>query len=90
MNDVIYSLESYDTTTVRASTPMWLLCKYIKEHTNCRYIFSGEGSDEILGGYLYFHNAPSTDEFALENMRRCVSYINSMVCGPIGVRVPTD
>jgi asparagine synthase (glutamine-hydrolysing) len=70
VNDVIYSLESYDTTTVRASTPMWLLCKYIKEHTNCRYIFSGEGSDEILGGYLYFHNAPSTDEFALENMRR--------------------
>jgi asparagine synthase (glutamine-hydrolysing) len=70
VNDVIYSLESYDTTTVRASTPMWLLCKYIKEHTDCRYIFSGEGSDEILGGYLYFHNAPSTDEFALENMRR--------------------
>lgn len=70
VNDVIYSLESYDTTTVRASTPMWLLCKYIKEHTNCRYIFSGEGSDEILGGYLYFHNAPSTDEFALEKMRR--------------------
>lgn len=70
VNDVIYSLESYDTTTVRASTPMWLLCKYIKEHLNCRYIFSGEGSDEILGGYLYFHNAPSTDEFALENMRR--------------------
>ena len=70
VNDVIYSLESYDTTTVRASTPMWLLCKYIKEHTDCRYIFSGEGSDELLGGYLYFHNAPSTDEFALENMRR--------------------
>ena len=70
VNDVIYSLESYDTTTVRASTPMWLLCKYIKEHTNCRYIFSGEGSDELLGGYLYFHNAPSTEEFAIENMRR--------------------
>jgi asparagine synthase (glutamine-hydrolysing) len=46
---VIQSLESYDTTTVRASTPMWLLCKYIKENTDCRYIFSGEGSDEILG-----------------------------------------
>ena len=67
---VIQSLESYDTTTVRASTPMWLLCKYIKENTDCRYIFSGEGSDEILGGYLYFHNAPSVDEFACENMRR--------------------
>ena len=70
INDVIYSLESYDTTTVRASTPMWLLCKYIKHNTNCRYIFSGEGSDEILGGYLYFHNAPNVDEFAHENMRR--------------------
>lgn len=70
LRDVIHSLESYDTTTIRASTPMWLLCKYIKENTNCRYIFSGEGSDEILGGYLYFHNAPSTEQFACENMRR--------------------
>ncbi len=70
LEDVIRSLESYDTTTVRASTPMWLLCKYINEHTPCRYIFSGEGSDEILGGYLYFHNAPNVDEFACENMRR--------------------
>jgi asparagine synthase (glutamine-hydrolysing) len=70
INDVIHSLESYDTTTVRASTPMWLLCKYIKQHTSCRYIFSGEGSDEILGGYLYFRNAPNVDEFACENMRR--------------------
>lgn len=70
LNDVIHSLESYDTTTVRASTPMWLLCKYIKQHTSCRYIFSGEGSDEVLGGYLYFHNAPNVVEFAYENMRR--------------------
>jgi len=70
INDVIHSLESYDTTTVRASTPMWLLCKYIKQYTSCRYIFSGEGSDEVLGGYLYFHNAPSVDEFSCENMRR--------------------
>jgi asparagine synthase (glutamine-hydrolysing) len=70
IRNVIRSLESYDTTTVRASTPMWLLCKYIKENTDCRYIFSGEGSDELLGGYLYFHNAPSVDEFACENMRR--------------------
>ena len=70
LTDVIYSLESYDTTTVRASTPMWLLCRYIKQKTNCRYIFSGEGSDELLGGYLYFHNAPNVDEFSCENMRR--------------------
>ena len=45
-------------------------CPYIKENTNCRYIFSGEGADEILGGYLYFHNAPDVEEFAHENMRR--------------------
>jgi len=70
LRHVVESLESYDTTTVRASTPMWLLCKYIKENTDCRYIFSGEGSDEILGGYLYFRNAPDVDEFACENMRR--------------------
>ena len=70
INDVIHSLESYDTTTVRASTPMWLLCKYIKQNTSCRYIFSGEGSDEILGGYLYFHKAPNVNAFACENMRR--------------------
>lgn len=68
--DVIKSLESYDTTTIRASIPMYLLCKYIKENTPCRYIFSGEGSDEVLGGYLYFHFAPSVSEFYLENIRR--------------------
>lgn len=49
---------------------MWLLCKYIKEKTDCRYIFSGEGADELLGGYLYFHKAPGVIEFAHENMRR--------------------
>lgn len=70
VRQVIHSLESYDTTTVRASTPMWLLCKYIKENTECRYIFSGEGSDEVLGGYLYFHKAPGVEEFSCENMRR--------------------
>jgi len=70
IHEVIRSLESYDTTTVRASTPMWLLCKHIKENTDCRYIFSGEGSDEVLGGYLYFHKAPGVDEFSCENMRR--------------------
>lgn len=70
LKNVIDTLESYDTTTIRASTPMWLLCKYIKENTNCRYIFSGEGSDEILGGYLYFHGAPNVDAFSCENMRR--------------------
>jgi asparagine synthase (glutamine-hydrolysing) len=67
---VIEAIESYDCTTVRASVPMYLLCKWIKENTDCRYIFSGEGSDELLGGYLYFKNAPSVDAFSMENVRR--------------------
>jgi len=67
---VIEAIESYDCTTVRASVPMYLLCKWIKENTDCRYIFSGEGSDELLGGYLYFKNAPSVDAFSMENTRR--------------------
>ena len=68
--DVVESLESYDTTTIRASVPMWLLCRYIKEKTPCRYIFSGEGADELLGGYIYFKNAPGVHEHAAESMRR--------------------
>lgn len=68
--EVIRSIESWDTTSVRASVPNFLLCKYISENTDVRYIFSGEGSDEILGGYYYFKYAPNVNDFALENMRR--------------------
>lgn len=68
--DVIKSLESYDTTTIRASTPMWLLCKWIKENTDVRVLLSGEGSDEILGGYKYYKNAPSLEAFQTETVRR--------------------
>lgn len=67
---VIRSLESYDTTTIRASTPMWILCKWIKDNTNIRVLLSGEGSDEILGGYKYYKNAPSLEEFQAETIRR--------------------
>ena len=70
LSNVIYSLESYDTTTIRASTPMWLLCKWIKENTSCRVILSGEGSDEILGGYKYFKLSPDEDSFLFETQRR--------------------
>lgn len=70
LSNVIYSLESYDTTTIRASTPMWLLCKWIKENTSCRVILSGEGSDELLGGYKYFKLAPDDDSFLFETQRR--------------------
>jgi asparagine synthase (glutamine-hydrolysing) len=70
LDDVIKSLESYDTTTIRASTPMWILSRWIKQNTDCRVLLSGEGSDELLGGYKYFQNAPSAELFNLETHRR--------------------
>jgi asparagine synthase (glutamine-hydrolysing) len=70
LENVIWSLESYDTTTVRASVPMWLLSKFISDETACKVILSGEGSDELFGGYLYFHYAPDVDAFSEENARR--------------------
>lgn len=67
--DVIKQIETYDTTTVRASTPMYLLCKYISDHTDIKVIFSGEGADELSGSYLYFKNAPSLCDFYKETHR---------------------
>ena len=69
LEDDIYHIESYDTTTIRASTPMYILCKYIKENTDITVIFSGEGSDEASGSYMYFHNAPDKDSFKKETER---------------------
>ena len=69
LKEVIWHLETYDTTTIRASIPMYLLSKYIKEHTDIRVVLSGEGSDELFGGYLYFHGAPDIDKFRLESNR---------------------
>ena len=62
----IQQIESYDTTTVRASVPMYLLSKFIREKTDVKVIFSGEGADELSGSYLYFHNAPSPKDFQNE------------------------
>lgn len=70
LENVIWSLESYDTTTVRASVPMWLLSRYISQNTDCKVVLSGEGSDELFGGYLYFHYAPDVEAFSEENARR--------------------
>lgn len=67
--DVIKTIETYDITTIRASTPMYLLCKWIKQNFKETVIFSGEGSDEIFGGYLYFHNAPDVFQFHRETIR---------------------
>jgi len=86
--EVIYAIESYDTTTVRASVGNFLVAKYIKEHSEAKVIFNGDGSDEMSGGYLYFHEAPAPRDFDLECKRllsnihyfdvlrsdRCISY----------------
>ena len=69
LEEDIYMIESYDTTTVRASTPMYILSKYIRDNTDVVVIFSGEGSDESSGSYMYFHNAPNSDEFKKETVR---------------------
>jgi len=65
LNDVIYHIESYDVTTIRASTPMYFLTRKIKA-MGVKMVLSGEGSDEIFGGYLYFHKAPSSEAFHKE------------------------
>lgn len=67
--DVIQTVETYDITTVRASTPQYIMAKYIKENTDIRVLLSGEGSDEIHGSYRYFRNAPNMDEFHRETIR---------------------
>lgn len=69
ISDVIYHLETYDVTTVRASTPMFLMARAIKA-MGIKMVLSGEGSDEIFGGYLYFHKAPNAQEFHQETVRK--------------------
>ena len=67
--NVIYTVESYDTTTVRASVGNYLVAKYISENSKAKVIFNGDGSDELMGGYLYFQNAPDEIEFDKECRR---------------------
>ncbi len=69
LRDVIYFIETYDITTVRASVPMYLLARVIKS-MGIKMVLSGEGTDEIFGGYLYFHKAPSAEEFHKETVRK--------------------
>ena len=66
---VIYNIESYDTTTVRASVGNYLVSKYIKENTDCKVIFNGDGSDEVCCGYVYLKNSPSENELQKESER---------------------
>lgn len=92
----IYQLETWDTTTIRAGTPMFLLAKYIKNNFSTTVIYSGEGSDEISGSYLYFHNAPDPISFKKEIVRLVsdLSYYDVLRCDKsiagagLEVRVP--
>ena len=69
LRDVIYFIETYDVTTVRASTPMYLLARVIKS-MGIKMVLSGEGADEVFGGYLYFHKAPTPQAFHEETVRK--------------------
>lgn len=69
LRNVVYHLETYDVTTIRASTPMYLMARKIKA-MGIKMVLSGEGADEIFGGYLYFHKAPNAREFHEENVRK--------------------
>ena len=75
IENVIYTIESYDTTTVRASVGNWLISKYIRENSHAKVVFNGDGSDELTGGYMYFHCAPDEYEFDKE-CRRLLSDIH--------------
>lgn len=95
LSDVIYHLESYDVTTIRASTPMFLLSRKIKA-MGVKMVLSGEGSDEIFGGYLYFHAAPDKAVFHEETVRRvknlhlsdCLRANKSTAAWGVEARVP--
>lgn len=93
--DVIYHIETYDITTVRASTPMYLLARVIKS-MGIKMVLSGEGSDELFGGYLYFHKAPNACEFHEELVRKmsklhlydCLRANKSLMAWGVEGRVP--
>ena len=69
---MIYHIETYDVTTIRASTPMYLMSRKIKA-MGIKMVLSGEGSDEVFGGYLYFHKAPNAKELHEETVRKLLA-----------------
>jgi len=95
IRDVIYNLETYDITTIRASTPMYLMARVIKS-MGVKMVLSGEGADELFGGYLYFHKAPNDKEFHEETVRKlsklhmydCLRANKSLAAWGIEGRVP--
>ena len=78
LKEVIYHIETYDVTTIRASTPMYLMARQIKA-MGIKMVLSGEGADELFGGYLYFHKAPNAQEFH-EELNRKVSKLHMFDC----------
>ncbi|MGF1741561.1 asparagine synthase B [Vibrio profundum] len=78
IRDVIYHIETYDVTTIRASTPMYLMGRKIKA-MGIKMVLSGEGADELFGGYLYFHKAPNAKEFHEETVRKLLA-LNQFDC----------
>jgi asparagine synthase (glutamine-hydrolysing) len=95
IKDVIYNIETYDITTIRSSTPMYLMARVIKS-MGIKMVLSGEGADEIFGGYLYFHKAPNAEEFHEETVRKldklhmydCLRANKSLMAWGIEGRVP--
>ncbi|KAG5679685.1 hypothetical protein PVAND_009238 [Polypedilum vanderplanki] len=95
IRDIIYHLETYDITTIRASIPMYIMMRYIKSR-GLKMVLSGEGADEILGGYLYFHSAPNAEEFHYETVSRvlhlwsndCLRANKSSLAWGVELRVP--
>ena len=95
IRDVVYNLETYDITTIRASTPMYLMARAIKS-LGIKMVLSGEGADELFGGYLYFHKAPTAKDFHEETVRKldklhqydCLRANKSLAAWGIEGRVP--
>ncbi|AOV96222.1 asparagine synthase B [Edwardsiella hoshinae] len=95
IRDVIYHIETYDVTTIRASTPMYLMARKIKA-MGIKMVLSGEGADEVFGGYLYFHKAPNAKEFHDETVRKllalhmydCARANKAMAAWGVEARVP--
>jgi asparagine synthase (glutamine-hydrolysing) len=95
LEEVIYHVETFDVTTIRASTPMYLMARWIKA-MGIKMVLSGEGSDEIFGGYLYFHKAPNAREFHAETVRKldqlhkfdCLRANKTLAAWGVEARVP--
>lgn len=95
IRDVIYHIETYDVTTIRASTPMYMMARVIRS-MGIKMVLSGEGADEVFGGYLYFHKAPNPEEFHKETLRKlnklnlydCLRANKSLAAWGVEGRVP--